>query len=330
MKAIEIHDPVLGSINITEPLLLDLLDTKTVKRLINIHQSGATYLVREGRGGNRYEHSVGVMLLIRLLGGSVEEQAAGLLHDISHTAFSHVIDQVFLNNKETFHEENKTWFTEYSDVPKVLSKYGLEVNYIFNEHNWSILEQPQPDLCADRVDYTLRDLYNLGIISKKEIDSFLNNLAIINDKIVVKNIDVAVWFAKQYYFEVINLFMSPIEIFANNHLALAIRTAIDKGVLTLEDMLLKDDYQIIELIKNSHNHEIKKIFNDLNFKIKVKNDDKDFDYQGFSKPRIVDPLVLKDDGSIVRCSEVVPMIKSLHEEVREKASKGIFVKKDIS
>ena len=37
------------------------------------------------------------MLLIKKLGGSVEEQIAGLLHDVSHTAFSHVIDYVFDN-----------------------------------------------------------------------------------------------------------------------------------------------------------------------------------------------------------------------------------------
>ena len=43
----------------------------------------------------RYEHSVGVMLLARRVGGGLREQVAALLHDVSHTAFSHVIDHVF-------------------------------------------------------------------------------------------------------------------------------------------------------------------------------------------------------------------------------------------
>jgi HD superfamily phosphohydrolase len=34
------------------------------------------------------------MLLVRRLGASLEEQIAALLHDVSHTAFSHVIDSV--------------------------------------------------------------------------------------------------------------------------------------------------------------------------------------------------------------------------------------------
>lgn len=52
----------------------------------------------------RYDHSVGVMLLIRMLGGTLEEQIAGLLHDVSHTAFSHVADYVFENRDEDYHE----------------------------------------------------------------------------------------------------------------------------------------------------------------------------------------------------------------------------------
>ncbi len=34
------------------------------------------------------------MMLVNRLGGSLEEQIAALLHDVSHTAFSHVIDYV--------------------------------------------------------------------------------------------------------------------------------------------------------------------------------------------------------------------------------------------
>lgn len=35
------------------------------------------------------------MLLNRQLDASMEEQIVALLHDVSHTAFSHVIDYVF-------------------------------------------------------------------------------------------------------------------------------------------------------------------------------------------------------------------------------------------
>lgn len=47
---------------------------------------------------------MGVMLLIKKLNGSIEEQIAGWIHDISHTAFSHLIDYVFDSEGEDHHE----------------------------------------------------------------------------------------------------------------------------------------------------------------------------------------------------------------------------------
>ena len=52
----------------------------------------------------RYEHSLGVMRLTQLLGGDLENQIAGLLHDISHTAFSHLVDYVLENEEEDYHD----------------------------------------------------------------------------------------------------------------------------------------------------------------------------------------------------------------------------------
>ena len=326
MDSIKMKDEVYGNFIIKESLLLDLLKTTTVNRLKNIHQAGATYLVRKGRDGNRFEHSVGVMLLIRKLGGSVEEQAAGLLHDISHTAFSHVIDQVFSNTKETFHEEYKDWFLNHSDVPIVLEKHGLSLDYIFDESNWGILEQPQPDLCSDRIDYTLRDLLNIGIITKSQIEPFVESLKIRDNKIVVSDLSSAIWFVHQYHIEVTELFMNPVEIFANNLLASIIREAINMGILTISDMLLKDDYQILEQLYSTNISRIVKMLNTLNQGILVEYDPVEFDYQGFSKPRIIDPFIIQSDNSLARCSDLVPEVRELHMEVKEKASKGIFVK----
>src|SRR5579872_5841205 len=87
-----VHDDVYGTYNIHEPVLIDLLQSSAVTRLKGIHQGGSAYLVMKRRDNTRFEHSVGVMSLIRCLGGSLHEQIAGLLHDVSHTAFSHVVD----------------------------------------------------------------------------------------------------------------------------------------------------------------------------------------------------------------------------------------------
>ncbi|MCJ7703374.1 MAG: HD domain-containing protein, partial [Anaerolineales bacterium] len=84
-------DPVYGPVEITEPVLLDLMESRAIQRLHGVLQHGVSALVGITSPTSRFEHSVGALLLVRRLGASLEEQVAALLHDISHTAFSHVI-----------------------------------------------------------------------------------------------------------------------------------------------------------------------------------------------------------------------------------------------
>ncbi|MBT2713840.1 HD domain-containing protein [Pseudomonas sp. ISL-88] len=72
-----------------DDILEELIFSNPVQRLKGVYQGGASYFVNEKWNVTRYKHSIGVMLLIKKLGGSLEKQIAGLLHDVSHTAFSH-------------------------------------------------------------------------------------------------------------------------------------------------------------------------------------------------------------------------------------------------
>ncbi len=151
-----VSDIIYGDYNV-DHVLAELIMSKPVQKLKGIHQGGASYLVNEEWNVTRYEHSVGVMLLIKKLGGSIEEQIAGLLHDVSHTAFSHVIDFVLENKEEDYHEKIYQKVIIDSEIPCILKKHGYDYkDILFNESKWTLLEQPAPELCADRVDYTLR------------------------------------------------------------------------------------------------------------------------------------------------------------------------------
>ena len=74
------------------------------------------------------------MLLIRKLSGSLKEQIAGLLHDVSHTAFSHVIDFVFENKEEDYHEKIYNSVVKNSEIPTILAKYDYNYeNILFDD-----------------------------------------------------------------------------------------------------------------------------------------------------------------------------------------------------
>ncbi|EEM42990.1 Metal-dependent phosphohydrolase [Bacillus thuringiensis serovar sotto str. T04001] len=191
-----ISDVLYGEFEVDQ-VVEELILSKSVQRLKGIHQAGASYLMNEKWNVTRFEHSVGVMLLVKKLGGSAEEQIAGLLHDVSHTAFSHVIDYVFDNKDESYHEEIFSSVVKNSEIPAILAKHGYNYeDILLDDSKWTLLERSAPELCADRVDYTLRDMYTYGYISLEEVHSFLEDVIAVEKKMVLQSIEMAEWFTE--------------------------------------------------------------------------------------------------------------------------------------
>jgi len=66
-----ITDLVYGMCEVDSPVLIDLISSKPIQRLKGVAQCGPTILVMPEKF-IRYEHSVGVMLLLRSLNASLE------------------------------------------------------------------------------------------------------------------------------------------------------------------------------------------------------------------------------------------------------------------
>ncbi|MDH5178163.1 MAG: HD domain-containing protein [Gammaproteobacteria bacterium] len=189
-------DCLYGKVEINEPLLLDIMASHAMQRLKGVSQHGVTALLGITPPFSRFDHSVGAMLLVRRLGADLHEQLGALLHDISHTAFSHVIDFVFDDQRgQSYHEEKKEEFVAATDIPAILSRHGLDWQAYMDEEQYSLLEQPSPALCADRLDYFLRDLEFLSLARHDEIQNAVDSLAVVDGRIVVKHVETARWLA---------------------------------------------------------------------------------------------------------------------------------------
>ena len=154
-------DRVYGNFEINEPVILELINSKALQRLKEIDQSGYFEpYVPKGSAYSRFEHSIGVYLLLKMYGSPIEEQIAGLIHDVSHSAFSHCIDYVLDagSQKKQNHQDNVfDDFVKKSDIPVILKKHNLDLAYILEDLNFPLKERDLPDLCADRIDYSLKD-----------------------------------------------------------------------------------------------------------------------------------------------------------------------------
>src|SRR5207245_2399122 len=147
--------------------------------LKELHQYGVSYYITHPEEYNRYDHSVGVFAILRLKGASIEEQVAGLLHDVSHTVFSHVGDFIFARSveKECYQDNIHEWFLNKYGIKEILEKYGFSVSQICHKSgNFLALEQDLPNLCADRIDYNLQGAYYQGFLNKAEIAQILQDL----------------------------------------------------------------------------------------------------------------------------------------------------------
>ncbi|MBI5221579.1 MAG: HD domain-containing protein, partial [Candidatus Magasanikbacteria bacterium] len=100
------QDRIYGQIEIIEPVILELLKTPQMERLKRVHQQGNYFIPFPEFDITRFEHSIGVMFLLRHFGAALAEQIAGLLHDLSHGPFSHVMDHLYNSTANQDHQDS--------------------------------------------------------------------------------------------------------------------------------------------------------------------------------------------------------------------------------
>ncbi len=237
----EYQDRIYGATNIVSPVLLDLLESHALHRLEGVLQHGITALIGITRPVSRLEHSIGVMMLVQRCGGALEEQIAALLHDVSHTAFSHVIDYVFDGHeRQSYHEEHKEWFMAQSDLPHTLARHGYDWRTFLHEDDYPLLEQPAPALCADRLDYFLRDSYDLGLAALEDILHALAHLIVSDGRLAVDDLGVARWMGYTYIAADQASWANFREVGLYELAAQAIRYALDESLITEGDLWTTD------------------------------------------------------------------------------------------
>lgn len=299
------EDRVYGKREITEPVVLELINCLTLQRLKEIDQIGYFEPYFPGTSHSRFEHSVGVFLLLDKYKVSIEEKIAGLIHDVSHSVFSHCIDYALDVGSEKEHNHQDNIFDDFvrkSEIPIILKKYNFDLAYILDDKNFPLKEKNLPDLCADRIDYSLRTA-----VVFKEINNgkyFLDNLIVENENWVFKNFESA----KKYA----DLFLKlNTEYYAGLPSATMFRTvgdylryALKQGYISESDLYTTDKKVFDKTEKFLDKDEkLRLLFDRMNNIIKAVNNPYNYDATVFCKSRIVDPL-FKENGEIRRVSEL--------------------------
>lgn len=311
-----ITDPLYGTFEIESPAILELLNSKPIQRLKNISQQGLSREYYFKDVFTRYDHCVGVMLLLRKLGASEEEQIAGLLHDVSHTTFSHVIDLLLHTTaSENFQDTELKKYIERTGIGEILRRHNIRPEKTaFTEH-FTLLEQSIPELCADRIDYALREFQ--PNIAEYCVEHLRNH----EGKIIFDSEDSANIFAK-HFLECQRTFWGGYEPMTRYFfLVAALKSALEKHIIVFDDFWTTDK-EVEQKLLAAHDPFINKIFETLKQPslLYLPKSDK----VQKKKFRYVDPLFL-DDGQCIRLSEDNPNFAKILEEARRENEEGILL-----
>jgi hypothetical protein len=289
------EDRVYGEVKIEDPGVLALIECPTFRRLQAIKQAGPSALAFPFKTVTRFEHSLGVYLLLGRLGSDRREQVAGLLHDVSHTAFSHAVDFVFDSEEQDHHEGLKPEFLRRPDMVAAIQAAGFRPEDFFDDTVYPLLEQPLPGLCADRLDYFFRDSLACNVTTPEQIARFLAHLAVIGTMIVFTDTTVAREAAERFSAMNRDWWASPTEAYIYNEFADAIREAFRTGVLRKAD-LLGDDALVLGKLKAARGGRIiEKLQNILRFRPDAV---RGFTPRVIPKNRWIDPPILS--GTTIR------------------------------
>ena len=291
-------------------LILNLLDCKAMQRLKNIHQYGVRFFVADdARPYSRYEHSVGVWALLRRYGACLKEQIAGLLHDVSHTVFSHVGDFVFRNEekKSAYQDDIHEWFISKTNIPKILKRFGIDVkDILLDDNRFAMVKQAYPDLSIDPVEYNLKGGLIKGYITREDVEIILQDLNFENGKWYFHTPKIA----RKFVMVALNLMRyewgGPERCLIYPLAAHAVRRAMEINLITEKEFHFSNDKIIWNRLNRSRDSIIKdaiKLMRDYEHLQVVTSADK-CDYKHKVKFRGIDPWIKDDLGNFSRLSNV--------------------------
>lgn len=293
---------IYGQVAVKEPVIKELLACDAMQRLKKINQYGVMKLVKPQQDYTRYEHSLGVFYILHRFGAPLEEQVAGLLHDVSHTAFSHVIDFVHgtLLEKYSYQDKIFAWYLQESGVMAILKKYNLErVAQFGNGVEYTMLKDNLPHLCADRIEYNIYGGYLEGWITKEQAKDMVNHIVYQDGEWIFTDKKVAELFAKisidlstQNWCSVENGFLSQ-------QLANLIKRGLELSVITNDDLHFSVDETVWEKLVSYQDEQMQRFVNLINnHQTAYQEGTKEQHDQYFKgKFRGLDPLVLTENGT---------------------------------
>ena len=275
----------------------------------------------------RYEHSIGVALIVWNFTKDKKQTIAGLYHDIATPAFSHVVDFIHddYETQESTEEYTEKIIRKSKEIMNLLDRDGISIDEIKDYHLYPIADNDSPRLSADRLEYTLSDgVVTQDAFSLESIDRIYKDLTILKnedgeDEIGFKNLKIA----EEYIERATKLW----HLFSgNNENGMIMQFWTDilskmvkEKYITEEDLYKYSEQQIVEKIRNCSNKKISKAFEIFSNSEKIERSETEvkdkYCISVKTKKRYTDPLV-QINGDAIRIDIASEKGKRIIEDIK--------------
>ena len=246
---------IYGIFSNVEPIILAIMSSQSFNRLRYVEQYGMMNIVDSSPSYSRFDHSVGVWALLRRYGAPIIEQVAGILHDVSHTVFSHLGDLLFAD--PDYQDNIHTWYIQNTELAELLARHRITAHTISPKNNgFLMLETELPDLCADRIDYIIQGGLRCGLLSTDFVNHFLDSLTFTQGKWVVLDVNYAKNFGIASLKMTTSIWGTLRNCVISDHMCNAMNRALEIGLISLDDVHFSIDRRIWNILKESDDIDI--------------------------------------------------------------------------
>lgn len=275
----------------------------------------------------RYEHSIGVALIVWNFTKDKKQTIAGLYHDIATPAFSHVVDLIHgdYEMQESTEKFTENIIRKSKEIMNLLDRDSISIDEIKDYHLYPIADNDSPRLSADRLEYTLSDgLVTQDAFSLESIDRIYKDLTILKnengeDEIGFKNLKIA----EEYIERATKLW----HLFSgNNENGIIMQFWTDilskmakEKYITEEDLYKYSEQEIVEKIKNCPDKKISKAFEIFSNSEKIERSETEvkdkYCISVKTKKRYTNPLV-QINGTAIRIDIASEKGKRIIEDIK--------------
>ncbi len=317
-----------AALNVEHPLMMQVMDSPTMQRLKGIDQSGPDVYLGDFPKFSRFDHSVGVGVLLQKIDAPLKEQIVGLLHDASHLAFSHVADVLYhMDNQEhSYQDKIHLHYLSQTEIPGILNEFcGLE-DLDPDLPEYKGLEQSLPDMCADRIQYNIHTGVITNRITPLQAKDIVDDLRFENEKWYFENAGTAHLFATLPLYFTRNLWGSARNHAIYHYFSAALGQALDIGIIDEKSLHFGQDQEIMDILEDSQDVTISQMIEKCrNIEENFEVTDSEYDLYMTPKFRGIDPLV-KADQELIRLTQMNPDFKREYDEIKKWCIEGYGIK----